>query len=86
MPEFEAVKRWLAVSHITGLSNVFADMASRPEKRHLMFKLAAVMGGDLTWVDIPTEWLESMLRRLLGKIYETKEGDERRAKKGVQHN
>jgi hypothetical protein len=65
MPEFIAIKRWVAVSHIAGLSNVFADMASRPEKRHLMFKLAAVMGVELTKVEPPREWLEKVIEELL---------------------
>jgi len=65
MPEFVAIQRWVAVSHIAGLSNVFADMASRPGKRHLMFKLAAVMGTELTKAEVSFEWLESLMRELL---------------------
>ena len=65
MPEFIAIKRWVAVSHIAGLSNVFADMASRSEKRHLMFKLAAVMEVELTKVEPPREWLEKVIEELL---------------------
>ena len=72
MPEFIAIKQWLAVSHIAGLGNVFADMASRPEKRHLMFKLAAVMGVELTRVETPIEWLENVLGRLLERWRRTK--------------
>ena len=62
----------MAVSHIAGLGNVFADMASRPEKRHLMFKLAAVMGVELTRVETPIEWLENVLGRLLERWRRTK--------------
>jgi hypothetical protein len=65
MPEFIAIKRWVVVSHIAGLSNVFADMASRPEKRHLMFKLAAVMKVELTKVEPPVDWLEMIIEELL---------------------
>jgi hypothetical protein len=65
MPEYMEIQRWIAVSHIAGPSNVFADMASRPEKRHLMFKLAAVMGIELTKAEIPTGWLERVLEGLL---------------------
>ena len=65
MPEFIAIRRWVAISHIAGLSNVFADMASRPVKRHLMFRLAAVMGVELTKVEPPTEWLEEVIEELL---------------------
>lgn len=36
-------------------------MASRPEKRHLMFRLAAVMGTELTKADTSVEWLESLM-------------------------
>ena len=65
MPEFMAIKRWVVVSHIAGLSNVFADMASRPGKRHLMFELAAVMGVELSRAETPVGWLESVVEELL---------------------
>ena len=67
LPEFVAIRRWIAASHIAGLSNVFADMASRPEKRHLMFTLAkssVVMGTELTKADTSVEWLESAMEEL----------------------
>ena len=67
MPEFGAIRQWIAVSHIAGLSNVFADMASRPEKRHPMFRLAAVMGTELTKVDTSFEWLGSLMEEPLDR-------------------
>ena len=74
MPEFKAIRQWVAVSHIAGLGNVFADMASRPKKMHLKFKLAAVMEVELTKVETPTEWLESVLGRLLGRWQQVENG------------
>ena len=71
MPEFLAIRRLVAVSHIAGMSNVFADMASRPGKRHLMFKLAAMMGVELAKAEVPVEWLEAVIEELLGLGRET---------------
>ena len=68
LPEFVAIRRWIAVSHIAGLSNVFTDMASRPEKRHLMFTLATVMDTELTKADTSVEWLESVMGELQARL------------------